>query len=153
MNTLLDTNILARLAQPTHAMHPAAANAVDELDRQGNVLYLVPQNFYEFWVVATRPTSQNGLGFTPAQAQSELARFKALFTLLDDTPAVYPEWERLVVRHQVSGKNAHDTRLVAAMIVHGINQILTFNVGDFQRYQNIMVLDPRQIVASQPPIP
>lgn len=153
MNTLLDTNILARLAQPTHAMHPAAANAVDELDRQGDVLCLVPQNFYEFWVVATRPTSQNGLGFAPAQAQAELARFKALFTLFDDNPAIFPLWERLVAHHQVSGKNAHDARLVAAMLVHGISQILTFNISDFRRYQSIIVLDPTQIVASQPLIP
>jgi predicted nucleic acid-binding protein len=148
MSTLLDTNILARLAQPTHSMHTATANAVAELGRQGEVLFLVPQNFYEFWVVATRPTKQNGLGFTPAQAQSEIANLKAIFTLLDDTPAVFPQWEQLVAQHQISGKNGHDARLVAAMIVHGINRILTFNVSDFQRYQNIMVLDPRQIVAS-----
>jgi len=113
----------------------------------------VPQNFYEFWVVATRPTSQNGLGFAPAQAQAELARLKAVFIFIDDTPAVFPQWERLVVQHQVSGKNAHDARLVAAMLVHGISQILTFNISDFRRYQSIIVLDPTQIVASQPLIP
>ncbi|HBI43028.1 MAG TPA: PIN domain nuclease [Planctomycetales bacterium] len=153
MSILLDTNILARLAQPTHSMHTAAANAVNELLRQAEVLCITPQNLYEFWVVATRSMTQNGLGFTPAQAQAELARLKAVFIFIDDTPAVFPQWERLVVQHQVSGKNAHDAHLVAAMIVHRINQILTFNVGDFRRYQSITILDPRQIVASKPPIP
>jgi len=153
MSILVDTNILARLAQPTHSMHSAATNAGDELRRQGEVLCLVPQNFYEFWVVATRPTGQNGLGFTPTQAQSELARLKRVFIFLDDTPAILPHWERLVVQHQVSGKSAHDARLVAAMMIHGIGQLLTFNVSDFQRYPNITVLDPTQIAASQPPIP
>jgi predicted nucleic acid-binding protein len=153
MSILFDTNILLRGAQLGHPMYQTAVDAGEVLRRQGEILCLVPQNFYEFWVVATRPTSQNGLGFTPAQAQSELAPLKTIFTLFNDMPAIFPQWERLVAQHQVSGKNAYDARLVAAMLVHGINQILTFNVSDFRRYQNIIVLDPRQIVASHPPIP
>lgn len=153
MSTLLDSNILLRLSQPAHPMYTTAVDAVDELDRQGDLICLAPQNLYEFWVAATRPAAQNGLGLTPAQTHSELVGFKALFILVDDTPAIYPQWEQLVVQHQVSGKNAHDARLVAAMNVHGITRILTFNVNDFQRYPNIIVLDPTQIVASRPPIP
>jgi predicted nucleic acid-binding protein len=153
MSTLLDTNILTRSAQPSHAMHRTAVDAVAELHRQGETLCLVPQNLYEFWVVCTRPAAQNGLGFTPAAAQAELSRLKALFTLLDDTPSVFPQWEQLVTQYQVSGKNAHDARLVAAMMVHGLSRLLTFNVGDFQRYQTLTVLDPQQVLASQPPTP
>jgi predicted nucleic acid-binding protein len=152
MSTLLDTNLLTRAAQPGHPMHRAAVDAVAELRRQGEMLCLVPQNLYEFWVVCTRPAAQNGLGQTPAQAQSELYQLKVLFNVLDDTPVIFPTWEQLVVQYQVSGKNAHDVRLVAAMLVHGVTPMLTFNVGDFQRYQGIAVLDPQQITA-QPPTP
>src|SRR5207245_7977424 len=87
------------------------------LRQHGEERCLVPQNFYEFWVVATRPTGQNGLGLTPAQAQADLARLKALFTVRNDTPALFSEWEQLVIAYQVNGKNAHDARLVAAMSV------------------------------------
>jgi predicted nucleic acid-binding protein len=153
MTTLLDTNILTRMAQPGDPMHKTAADATDELRRQGEVLCVVPQNCYEFWVAATRPTAQNGLGFTPPQAQTELARLKGLFKLLDETAAFLLQWERLVAQYQVSGKNAHDAHLVAAMMVHGISRILTFNVADFQRYQGIIVLDPRQVVTAKPPTP
>ena len=132
MSTLLDTNIYLRAAQPGHPMGKAADDAVAELRQQGDTLHLAPQNLYEFWVAATRPPAQNGLGFTLAQAQAELVGLKGLFTLLDDTPAIFPRWERLVAQHQVSGKNAHDARLVAAMMVHGISRILTFNVGDWR---------------------
>jgi hypothetical protein len=41
--------------------------------------------------------------------------------------------------------------LVAAMIVHGLSRLLTFNVGDFQRYQMLTVLEPQQVLASPPP--
>jgi predicted nucleic acid-binding protein len=153
MSVLFDTNVLLRAAQIGHPMYQTAVDAGEVLRLRGKDLFLVPQNFYEFWVVATRPAAQNGLGFMPAQAHSELARFKALFRLLDDAPAIFPQWERLIVQHQVRGKNAHDARLVAAMMVHGIDQLLTFNVSDFQRYRNIMVLDPAQIAGSQTPLP
>ena len=153
MTTLLDTNILTRMAQTGDPMHINAADATDELRRQGEVLCVVPQNCFEFWVVATRPKAQNGLGFTPPQAQTELARLKGLFTVLDETSDFLPRWEQLVAQYQVSGKNAHDTRLVAAMMVHGISRILTFNVGDFKRYAGIAVLDPQQVVPSRPPTP
>jgi predicted nucleic acid-binding protein len=79
-----------------------------------------------------------------------LARLKALFPLFPETPAVYPEWERLVTTHQVAGKNAHDARLVAAMTVHGITHILTFNTGDFARYPGIIVLDPNTVAPPSP---
>lgn len=62
-----------------------------------------------------------------------------------DSDDVYPEWRRLVVTHAVSGKKAHDARLVAAMTVNGITHILTFNVDDFTRYAGINVLHPAQL--------
>jgi predicted nucleic acid-binding protein len=52
------------------------------------------------------------------------------------------------MKYQVVGKNAHDARLVAAMIVHGIERILTFNNTHFQRYQEIDVISPDQVVSS-----
>lgn len=150
MNTLLDTNLLARTVQSSHPMHRLAKDAVAELRLQGDVLCLVPQNLYEFWAVCTRPAAQNGLGMSLAQAQAEFARFKTLFTLLDDTPAIFPQWEQLVIQYQVQGKNAHDARLVAAMLVHGLSRILTFNVGDFRRYQTLTVLEPQKVVSRTP---
>jgi predicted nucleic acid-binding protein len=153
MNTLLDTNILTRAAQPGHAMHQLAVDAVVELRSQGDTLHLVPQNLYEFWVVCTRPATQNGLGMSSSDAQAELTRLKALFSLLDDTPTVYPQWEQLVTQYQVCGKNAHDGRLVAAMMVHGLSRLLTFNIGDFQRYPFLTLLEPQQVLAARPSNP
>lgn len=103
---------------------------------------MVPQNLYEFWVVATRPISNNGLDLTPNQAHLLVSRIEESCRVLRDPPELYDEWRRLIVSHGVSGKKAHDARLVAAMMVHSINQILTFNVDDFTRYSGIKVLQP-----------
>lgn len=151
MNVLLDTNILTRAAQPNHPMYSEALDALEVLRDQGDTLRLVPQNLYEFWAVATRPLAANGLGMTPAQAGAELSRLKSLFRLLDDTPALYQAWETLVMRYSVSGKNAHDARIVAAMTVHQISHLLTFNVDDFQRFSEITVLTPKTLLISAPP--
>jgi predicted nucleic acid-binding protein len=148
MRILLDTNILTRLIEPTHSMHLDARDATRALAIQGHNLCIVPQNLYELWVVCTRPTANKGLGKSTAEAGTELANLKSLFTLLDDTPALFPMWEQLVTANSVVGKVAHDARLVAAMMVHGIDHILTFNHADFQRFANIAVLTPSAVLVT-----
>src|SRR5437879_6085702 len=104
MSTLLDSNLLLRSTQPTHPMRQTAADAMAALRAQGEPLCLVPQNFYEYWVVCTRPAAQNGLGMTVAETAAEIANHQSLFLFLDDTPAILREWLRLVTQHQVLGK-------------------------------------------------
>lgn len=65
-----------------------------------------------------------------------------LFHILSENDELYREWERLVVAYQVVGKAAHDARLVAAMNIHAITRILTFNPTDFRRYSEIEVIHP-----------
>ncbi len=77
-----------------------------------------------------------------------LNRIKSLFPLLPDLPAHFYEWERLVTTHKVSGKSAHDARLAAAMSVHGLTHILTFNTADFARYPGVTALDPSTVAPS-----
>ena len=144
---LLDTSTLLRTLQIRHPHYPIATRALEILPQQGRELHIVPQNLIELWVVATRPVEKNGLGMSPSSAQAELARLKAMFVLLPETPAIYPVWESLVTKHQVSGKSAHDARLVAAMKVHGLTAILTFDTSGFSRYSDIEVLDPADVTA------
>ena len=145
---LVDTNVLIRTLQPHHPLYSAADRAIQRLPEQGTVLHIVPQNLIELWAVATRPVAQNGLGMAPAGAAAELARLKSMFVLLPETPAIYPAWEALVVDRQVSGRAAHDARLVAAMQVHRIKAILTFETSGFARYVDIEVVRPEQVIAS-----
>jgi predicted nucleic acid-binding protein len=144
MAVLLDTNILLRLAQPTHPHASLAEAAVCRLRARNETLNIVSQNLVEFWAVATRSLPDNGLGLTPEQVMSDLQGLKRLFNLLPELP-LQDAWEALVLTHRISGKNTHDARLVAAMMVHRIDSILTFNIQDFIRYNGIAVLDPRTL--------
>jgi predicted nucleic acid-binding protein len=153
MNVLVDTNVLGRMTEPGHPHHQSALDGAAALRQRGHVLCVVPQVLYEFWVTATRPIAANGLGLSAAEAAAELARVKSLFTFLPDNAALYPEWERVVTLNQVTGKNAHDARLVAAMGIHGVTHLLTFNSADFVRFPGVTALDPASVAASAPPTP
>ncbi len=95
--------------------------------------------------MATRPGAHNGLGLTVDETAKLIGKLKNLFTVLPDNSDIFPEWEQIVVRHQVSGKQAHDARFVAAMLVHGVTHLLTFNTDDFKRYTEITVVEPKAV--------
>ena len=139
---LIDTSTLLRTIQVRHPQYETVARALETLTARGRDLHIVPQNLVELWVVATRPVAQNGLGLSTTEAATELVRLKSMFPLLPDTPAIYPVWESLVIQYRVTGKPAHDARLVAAMMVHGLTAILTFDTAGFSRYAGIEVVHP-----------
>jgi predicted nucleic acid-binding protein len=121
MRVLIDTNILLRTVEPAHPQHAQATRATDSLRREGNELCLVPQNIYEFWVVATRPRDVNGLGMTTIESEAAVSEFLHLFTFLRDERAIFEHWYELVVQNGIYGVKAHDARLAAAMRRHGIS--------------------------------
>ncbi len=141
---LVDTNVLLRALDPSSSASQTAQAAVLRLLRSGKG-YLVPQIVYEFWVVATRPKAANGLGFDVFGARNALQHLALDFVVLDDVPAVYRQWEWLVFQHGILGKQAHDARIAAAMLVHGVRTILTFDSAVFARFPEIEVLDPAAV--------
>ncbi len=147
MRILLDTNVLCRLAEKGHPSHAAAEAAVTSLRDGGHELCLVPQVLYEYWVVVTRPQSDNGLGMPTADVRKAIDLWIELFTLFRDERGVFSVWRELASQHDVKGKGAHDARLVAAMKRHGLEHLLTFNVSDFRRYQGLEILDAQSAAA------
>jgi hypothetical protein len=73
--------------------------------------------------------------------------FEAIFPMLPETPGIYPAWRALVDGLDVIGKTVHDARLVAVCHVHGVTQILTFNVSQFKTLAKfglgVAVIDPK----------
>lgn len=118
MAFVLDTSILARLANRADAMYPVADAAVAKLFLRNEALCITPQNLIEFRSVATRPKAVNGLGLTAAEAEAKTAVFEASFSLLADTLAIFPAWKILAAALAVVGKQVHDARLVAVCQVH-----------------------------------
>lgn len=134
---LLDTNILIASKQSGHPHHALATKKLIALSAEGVDLVICPQVIYEFYVVLTKPADKGGFGLAPDAANSEVDDLISTYTLLPDKDDLFDNWRQLVVKYAVSGKNAHDTRIVAFMISHGISRLLTINTKDFDRFKSI----------------
>ncbi len=146
---LVDSNVLLRWVKPDDRDYPLVMSALDAVLRQGAALCYTSQNVAEFWNTCTRPLHRNGYGLSPQEADRRAKFFEDKLQLLPDTAAVHQEWRRLLVSYNVSGVQVHDARLVAAMRVQEVRQILTFNDKDFARYSDIEAVHPRSIPAKR----
>ncbi len=145
----VDANLLLRVAQVVSPQHKTARAAIIRLKDENHELCAVPQVFYEYWAVATRPVGENGL-ILPIEVVAELIDNLLLdFTLLEDQPQVFPRWLDMVKNHAARGKPSHDARIAAAMLCHGVTHLLTFNGSDFARFQEIALISPEDVVAGK----
>jgi predicted nucleic acid-binding protein len=149
MACLIDTSVLARLANTADAQYATADRAVMELHQRGEVLHVTAQNLIEFRSLATRPRAVNGLGLSAVDAEAKAAVFEGTFPLLAETPDIYAAWKALVGALGIIGKRVHDARLIAVCHVHAVTHVLTFNVPHFIGMAGfgpgIIVVDPATV--------
>ena len=145
MKYLADTNVAARRILTADSAHPVIKQAVDTLLLRGEEVSITAQNLVEFQALATRPLEANGLGLTPADANTMAQDIEAIFPLLEETAAVYTQWRALMKLHDVRGRQVFDARLVAVMLAHGVTHILTTNAAHFRRFPEILVVEPKDL--------
>ena len=142
---LLDTNVVVRLMEPSAPEHTLVKEAIRRLVLDGNSLVLAPQVLTELWVVATRPVDVNGFGWPPSKTADAITRLRGQFTLLDEGPETFERWLALVEGASVRGKRAHDARLAALVLSHGLTHILTLNAADFADLPGITAVHPSKL--------
>lgn len=141
MIVFVDTSVLIRFVSPDDPRHSSAAAAVATRLRAGDDLIFTPQSARETWAVLTLPVSVSGYELDVDSAQSAMDDIQQVFRFLDDVPGIYDAWRSLVMEG-VSGKQVHDANHVAAMRVHGVRDVLTFDRRDFDRYEWLTVHTP-----------
>ena len=145
MATLLDTGILIRLVDKKDILHTLVEEAVDNLIARQEDLLITTQNIAELWNVATRPVVNNGLALpTAAIAKLYEDTIEPICKVLAETDSLPDELKRLLIKYGAIGKQVHDARLVAMMLVWQIENVLTLNDRDFRRYEpeGITILTP-----------
>jgi glucose-6-phosphate 1-dehydrogenase len=66
----------------------------------------------------------------------DLARkktFRSLYRLTEDVK-VANRLTELLEETKSSGKQVHDANVIATMLVHGVDTVVTLNTGDFARF-------------------
>jgi predicted nucleic acid-binding protein len=142
-----DTNFCLRLIDKLSPAYQVCEDVLNRLDGAGHSIGIPLQVLVEFWVVATRPKSANGLEWTPARTDSELTRLEQCFVILPEDPDTFLNWRQLVNTHSIKGKRTHDARIAASMLTYGVAYILTFNGNDFRTFPHLTVLDPSDIAS------
>ncbi|MDY6938711.1 MAG: type II toxin-antitoxin system VapC family toxin [Cyanobacteriota bacterium] len=143
---LLDTNIILRFCNPTDVQHELVTQAVINLLAQADECYLSTQVLIEFWVVATRPTDVNGLGWSIEQTRHIIDGLLDRFPIVEESFQLFPKWLNLVTENNIKGKRTHDARIVALMLTSDIHHVLTLNPNDFSGIPGITVVHSREIL-------
>ncbi|MBD2433161.1 MULTISPECIES: type II toxin-antitoxin system VapC family toxin [Fischerella] len=142
---LLDTNIILRFTETHSSEYEIINNAIFQILLQGGQCFITPQVLIEFWVVATRPVTVNGLGWTPEETERAVQMLINQFEWLEETPDIFRIWLSLATTHKISGKRIHDLRIQAIVLAHNIGHILTLNPKDFIEVEGITIVHPNSI--------
>lgn len=141
---ILDTNVLLAATDEAREEHQAAFRSLNVWPASGMVLYTSGQILREYLAVATRPVAHNGLGLTRSDAVTNVEALRSRLELLVEDAKVNARLLTLLNSVECGGKQVHDANVVATMLVHGVDTIVTINVDDFARFgDDVRVVDPR----------
>jgi predicted nucleic acid-binding protein len=144
---LADTNVLLRWSDLDNPQHPECADAVNRLIDRGDQVCTCAQVLIEYWVTSTRPRDVNGFGLSIIDAASRLSVLHVSFPCLVEPAEIADLWQELTIRNSVAGRQAHDARIAALMLAHGVTHLVTLNPGDFARYSDIVAVTPQEILS------
>ena len=142
---LLDTNVLLAATDEGRAEHEQALKIVNDWPGRGTTLYTSGQIMREYLAVATRPAEKNGLGLKLADALANARALRGRTSLLAEDGKVADRLLALLDDIACGGKQIHDANVVATMLVHGIDAVITMNLDDFIRFGRhvrLIGLDP-----------
>lgn len=96
----------------------------------------------EYLIVATRPLEQNGLGLGLPDALDNIAEFRSRTIFLEETLEVNNAFIQIIQSTGISEKRIHDVNIAATILSHSIENLLTFNPGDFVGIRNLNIRVP-----------
>jgi predicted nucleic acid-binding protein len=135
---VLDTNVLLTATDTGRKEYAKAREALDEWPARGTTLYTTGQILREYLSVATRPVERNGLGLSQADSVANARAFCGRLRLLDENEKVNTRLLALLDDVACRGKQVHDANIVATMLVHGVDTLVTLNVDDFVRFEKLV---------------
>lgn len=136
--TLVDTSVLVARLHPARRGHGAAR----ELLATDGTFLTTPQILRELMVASTRPMDVNGLGQDPPAAVRSVTALLERLTLVPEDARVAWRLRSLIGEGRAQGVTIHDANIVASALVHGANRIVTDNVRHFERFADLIEIEP-----------
>jgi predicted nucleic acid-binding protein len=73
---------------------------------------------------------------------TDVRYFVNRFRVAEDSPQVTERLLTLMEQVPVGGRQVHDANIVATMQAYGIDQLLTHNIADFNRFSELITVLP-----------
>jgi predicted nucleic acid-binding protein len=141
----VDTNVLIYAHMTELSQHEGIRSyLIDQLAQEDVTLVVTPGILHEFVHVVT-----DGRRFDPpvaikdalAVARGYLNRMNVECLSIDERTIARAF--NLLERHQLGRKRIADTLLAAALLDHGVGELITCNLADFQTFKELTLIDPQ----------
>lgn len=137
----IDTNVLLRANIASAPFHNEALEIINQLWDSETDLWISRQVLREYLSTVSRPQIFMQ-PLSSVQLVQRIADFQTLFHVADETAATTAELLNLLREFPVGGKQIHDANIVATMLVHDIDTLVTQNIEDFKRFSGKIGLIP-----------
>jgi len=137
----IDTNILIYANVASAPYHQLAIETLQNLDNSQVELWLSRQILREFIATLTRPQMFINVQ-SPDVMVERVQFFEQVFCITEDSFQVTERLLDLLLTIPIGGRQVHDANIVATMLTTGIDQLLTHNVRDFERFSDLITVIP-----------
>jgi len=141
MSILIDSNILVFAINQDSHKHEAAQIFLQTHSAQ---LIVAHQNILESFRVLTHPKFSTPM--TAADALEALNNIISVALVITPNAKTYAVWQELMQKYAVKSDAIFDCYLAATALSAGVMTIATDNTKDFQKYEEIKILNPFQSV-------
>ena len=138
----LDTNVLLAATDEGREEHNRARAILNDWPADGIALYASGQVLREYLCLATREVVDSGLGLARADAVANVVAFRDRISSLDENEKVTSRLLDLLENIDCGGKQAHDANVVATMLVHGVETLVTANEAYFKPFAEHIRISP-----------
>jgi predicted nucleic acid-binding protein len=137
----IDTNILVYASTVRSPLHQVARQVLQQQYDSGAELWISRQILREYLATLTR--SQSFTDPLPMEILlEEIQVYQSRFRVAEDNAQVTASLLALMQQVSVGGKQVHDANIVATMQAYGIEQLLTHNTIDFERFAALITVLP-----------
>jgi predicted nucleic acid-binding protein len=137
----IDTNILVYANLALSPFHAQAVERLQTLDNRGIDLWISRQVLREYLSAMTRPGDLTGQ-IPIASLAADISYFTDYFHIAEDSSEVTGRLLSLIEQIPTGGRQIHDANLVATMQLYGIQNFLTHNIADFDRFSQVITVLP-----------
>lgn len=137
---LIDSNVIVYSSNTLSSKYKVAAEVRERFRCKDFTGFISHQNIFESLRVLTHPKYENPMSLS--EALKQLEALKSFSIVISPTLGTDELALALIDKYQLSSNAVFDAYLVATMLSYGLYKIVTDNVSDLGKFEEIEVINP-----------